>query len=43
MHVKEIETPRIMPLSPYNSEIYCFIPREDKGDGEGIAHTHPVP
>ena len=23
--------------------IYLVIPREDKGDREGIPHTHPIP
>ena len=22
---------------------YVFVPREDKGDREGILHTHPIP
>ena len=24
-------------------EAYGFEPREDKGDREGIPHTHPIP
>ena len=31
---------------PLDSAIVCpdtYIPREDKGDREGIPHTHPVP
>ena len=24
-------------------QLYSFLPREDKGDREGIPHTHPIP
>ena len=29
--------------SNFNSFIYTIILREDKGDREGILHTHPIP
>ena len=28
-------------LAPFT--MYCIAPREDKGDREGIPHTHPIP